>query len=251
MKRGVLYALTCCIACAGFVGWRVHVLANHSAPQFEIVVDPSLSHPEGCEAVLSLADQALHGEGVSPDSTLTILVLGDSTTANEPWELGRYSIPVTRKVLEGKIMNLRRQEDLLSDVRHKCDGIRRTSISPVFLGVEQGIADLRARGCQETSHCRMFVDSDLEENVENSIKNRLNSDSGAPRTLPSRIDNKGIDVTFCGLAVTTGRVVDQPRRKSRAAPLRNSGREDRLRQIWLTVFTKPEAVNFEPYCPKP
>jgi hypothetical protein len=39
MKRGVLYAVLCCIACVGFVGWRIHVLANHSAPQFEIVVE--------------------------------------------------------------------------------------------------------------------------------------------------------------------------------------------------------------------
>jgi hypothetical protein len=252
MKRGVLYAVSCCIACAGFVGWRIRVLANHSAPQFEIVADPSLSHPEGCESLLGLADQALHGEGVSPDSTLTILVLGDATTANEPWELGRYSIPVTRKVLEGKIANLRRQEDLLSDIRHKCEGIRRTSISPIFLGVEQGIADLRAHGCKENSHCRVFVDSDLEENAETSIKEALNRTRNTKLQRLSPLDNQGIEVSFCGLAVTAGRIVNASgRMESLGTSLRGPGREDRLRQVWRTLFISPETVTFEPYCPSP
>jgi len=249
MNRGILYAVTCSILCAGFVGWRIHVLANHAAPQFEIVVDPSLSHPTGCESVLGLSQQALHAGGVSQDSTLTVLVLGDPATANEPWQLGRYSIPVTRKVLEGKTATLRRQEELLSDIRHKCGAIRRTSISPIFLGVKQAVADLRAHGCKETSHCQLFVDSDLEENVETSVKERLNRARSTKLVLPTPLDNQGIEVSFCGLAVTAGRMVNPAGREIQRALPRDPSREDRLRQVWRSLFTQPDLVRFEPYCP--
>jgi hypothetical protein len=252
MKRGILYAIVGCILCAGFLGWRIHVFANHVAPQFEIVVDPSLSHPGGCESLLGLSQQVLHARGVSQDSTITVLVLGDAATATEPWQLGRYSIPVTHKVLEGKTSNLQRQDELLSDIRHKCETIRRTNISPIFLGVKQAVADLRAQGCKEASHCLVFVDSDLEENVETSIERKLNNLRDGTHTLPPPIYNDGICVTFCGLAVTAGRRVDDPSDKEiQKAFSRNSRREDQLQRIWLKLFTNPEMLRFAPYCPRP
>jgi hypothetical protein len=250
MKTGILYAILFCSASVGFVAWRVHALRNQAAPHFEIVEDPSLSHEEGCEALLGLAQQALHTEGVSPNSSLTVLVLGDEATANEPWQLGTYSIPTSRKVLEGQAANLKRQEGVLHDIWNKCQTVHRTTISPIFLGVKQAIADLHAHGCSATSHCELFVDSDLEENVETSIKKSLNNPSGGTHTLPPPINNEGIDVNFCGLAVTAGRIVDPSGREIRKASPRNSRHEDRLRQVWRTLFAKPEAVRFEPYCPQ-
>ena len=233
MKKGILYAIVCCGLSAGFVGWRIHALRNQTTPHFEIVADFSLSHAQGCESLAGLAERALHGEGVSPGSTLTVLVLGDGATANEPWQLGRYSIPRTGKVLEGRTANLRRQQNVLHDIWNKCQTVRRTTISPIFLGVKQAIADLRAQGCSGTSHCELFVDSDLEENVETAIKKSLNNPSGGTPILPSPINIDGIDVTFCGLAVTAGRIVDPSGREIRKASPRNSRRDDRLRQIWL------------------
>jgi hypothetical protein len=250
MKRGIVCAVACAMLCAGFVGWRIHFLANYSAPQFAIAVDPSLSHPGGCESLVGLADQLLQADRISRDSTLTVLVLGDSSTANEPWQLGRYSIPVTRKVLEGKATNLRRQEELVSDIRHKCETVHRTTISPIFLGVKQAVADLRAQGCKETSHCKVFVDSDLEENVETSIKDALSRTRNAKLVLPSPLDNQGIEVSFCGLAVTAGRIVNPPDRETRRVLPRDPGRDDRLREVWQSLFTQPELLKFEPYCPQ-
>jgi len=251
MKTSILYAILFCSASVGFVVWRVHAVRAQGAQHFALVEDRSMSHEEGCESLLGLAERALRTEGVSSSSTLTVLVIGDEATANEPWQLGRYSIPRTRKVLEGRTANLRRQQDVLHDIWNKCQAVHRTRISPIFLGVKQAIADLRAQGCSETSHCELFVDSDLEENVETSIKKTLNNPSGGMRILPSPLNNDGIDVTFCGLAVTAGRIVDPSGREIRKASPRNSRREDRLRQIWLTLFTRPEAVRFQPYCPQP
>lgn len=249
MKTGILYTILLCVASVGFVGWRVYVLKNRETPHFGLVEDPSLSHPEGCESLLGLADKALNTDGISPGSTLTVLVIGDETTANEPWQLGTYSIPTTRKVLEGRTATSRRRQDILHDILTKCRAVRRTTVSPIFLGVKQAVADLRAQGCTETSHCQLLVDSDLEENVETFVKKSLNGTSSKKTILPL-IENKGIDITFCGLAVTTGRLVDSSSKGFRKTPLRTPAREDRLREIWKSLFTQQAAMRFEPYCPK-
>ncbi len=250
MKTGVLYAILLCLASVGFIGWRVYVLKNREIPHFGLVEDASLSHAEGCESLLGLAEKALSADGVSSGSTVTVLVIGDADTANEPWQLGTYSIPTTRKVLEGRTATSRRRQDVLHDILTKCRAVRRTTVSPIFLGVKQAVADLRAQGCTETSHCQLLVDSDLEENVETSVKKILNGTTGKKTILPL-VENKGIDVTFCGLAVTTGRLVDSSSRGFRKAPLRTPAREDRLQEIWRSLFTNPAVVTFEPYCPKP
>jgi hypothetical protein len=251
MNTRTICAVVCTILCASFVGWRLHVHANHATTHIEIVVDPSLSHPDSCESLVGLSERALHADGVSQDSTLTVLVLGDTASANEPWQLGRYSFPVTNKVIEGKTASMRRQDELLSDIRRKCEQIRRTSISPIFLGVKQAVADLRAHGCSAASHCRVFVDSDLEENVEISIRESLDRARNTKLVLPTPIDNQGLEVSFCGLAVTAGRVSNPSGREVRRSLPRDPRHDDRLRQVWQSLFTQPELVRFEPYCPQP
>jgi hypothetical protein len=249
MNTRILLAVVCSVFCVGFVGWRVHVHANRLTRHFVVVADPSQSHPESCESLLGLSEQALHADGVSQESSITVLALGDASTANEPWQLGRYSFPAANKVLEGKGANARRQDGLLADIRRKCETIRRTSISPIFLGVKQAVADLRAHGCNTTSHCQIFVDSDLEENAELSIKDALNRKHITKVALPTPLDNQGIGVSFCGLAVTGGRISNPSEKEIQRGLPRDQGREDRLRQVWRSLFTQPESVSFEPYCP--
>jgi hypothetical protein len=250
MKTSILYAILFCSASVGFVAWRVHALRNQATPHFEIVEDFSLSHARGCDSLVGLAERVLDTQSVARNSTLTVLAVGDQTTADEPWQLARYSIPRDDKVLEGRTEKLRRQQDIRRDLRNRCRAARRTTISPIFLGVKQAVADLRTQGCKLNSRCELFVDSDLEENVEPSIKKGLNAEDGGHIPLPS-IDNSGIGVTFCGLAVRAGRIVGPSGREIRKVPLHDPGRDDRLRQIWGSLFSKREAVRFEPYCPTP
>jgi len=136
-------------------------------------------------------------------------------------------------------------------IRNKCQAIHPTTISPIFLGVKEAMSALRARGCGRTSDCTLFVVSDLEENVEISIKKSLNRTTDEGRALPPPIENEGIDVSFCGLAVTTGRFGDSLPRGYREESPRTPAREDRLREIWRSRFTSRGTVSFEPYCPKP
>ena len=163
----------------------------------------------------------------SQGSTLTMLALGDGRSANEPQQLGTYSIPRSRQVIEGAHANARHRQELLLDIWDKCNSAGGISTSPIFLGVKQSIASLRSKGCKESSHCQLLVSSDLEENVEPAIKERLNH-RNSKRELPTRLDNRGIGVVFCGFAATAGVIEDASGREIRKATPRNPGREDRI-----------------------
>jgi hypothetical protein len=245
MKSALLYSVLFCIGSLLLIGWRVHALQTLSTSHFEIVGDVSLSHLGVCESMQGLAEQVLYTQHLSPGSTLTVLVNGDRATANEPSELGSYAVPIKRIVLEGRSVSTRRQQEVLLDLRSKCRSTRRTTISPIFIATKQALADLRAQGCREAAHCKLFVDSDLEENVEPSIENRLRS-AKAVATLATTLDNNGIDVTFCGLAVTTGRIFNS---SGKETP-RDGSHDDRLREVWLSAFAESQRVTFEPFCPK-
>jgi len=250
MKTSILYTLLFCAASTGFVGWRLYAVRTQATPHYEILEDPSLSHVQDCEAMVALAERAVHAD-VTANSTLTILVVGDQSTANEPWRLARYPIPTTRKAIEGRNAILRRQQDLLLDVLRKCRTIHRTTISPIFLGIKQALADLRAQGCDGTSHCQLFVDSDLEENVETSIFKRAEAIDRRTPIPPRLLDNNGIAVSFCGFTATVSHLTDSSGREIRRASARGPERDDRLTAAWKSMFSETEGVAFDPYCPNP
>ena len=249
MSRQVLYAVLFCLGSVGFVAWRVLAVRNRDTPHFEIVKDPSASHGAGCESLVGLTGHVLEASTASPGSTITVLILGDQSTASEPWRMGAYSVPSVRKVLEGRSAKLWQQQQIQRDISGKCQALRRTTISPIFLGVTQAVADLHAHGCKPTSHCKLFVDSDLEENVEPSITTRLNKTGGRQRVSLPRVDNAGIDVVFCGVAVTDGRIRDVASKGARKFVTHDSDRVNLLQDLWRSLFDQPALVRFEPYCP--
>jgi hypothetical protein len=248
VRRQILYAVLC-LGSVSFVTWRVYAVRNRETAHFEIVKDPSASHGNGCASLIGLTEQVLETNDAASGSTITVLVLGDQSTANEPWRLGAYSVPTVRKVLEGKFAKRRHQQQILADISGKCQTLGRTTISPIFLGVTQAVDDLRARGCKATSQCQLFVDSDLEENVEPSIRKRLNNGEGAKHISLPQVDNSGIDVMFCGVAVTDGRIHDRGEKGVRQFVARDSSHVHRLQEVWRSLFVEPAIVRFEPYCP--
>ena len=250
MKSNLLYGLVFCIASAGFVGWREYAVRTHGTPHFEIVADPSWSHVQDCEAMVGLAEQAIHAD-VSSSSTLTILALGDQTTAGEPWRLGQYTIPTSRKVIEGRKVIEKRQQDLLHDIWSKCQSIHRTTISPIYLGVKQALADLRAKGCNESSHCQIFVDSDLEENVEPFFQKSIQGTNRRRPALSAPLENAGVGISFCGFVATINHPVNSSGKETIKPMRREPDRDDRLRQVWISLVSDPEIVSFEPFCPNP
>lgn len=246
MNRTILSTILFCAVCIAFVGWRVHAMKNRQSPQFEIVEDFSLSHANGCNPLVDLAKRALTTTGVTRQSTLTVLALGDQTTANEPRLIARYPIPIDERVLETENDEAEKIRGILGDIRKRCEAYHRTMVSPIFLGVTEAVGDLRAHGCRANSHCKLFVDTDLDENVQSAIKNNLSYGPGK-RRLPLPIDNKGIDIFFCGLA-TRGRFAGGSGRETRRKQTSYLN-EHRMRSVWRALFTEPNAIKFEPYCP--
>ena len=250
MKLPFLILLSAAIASAIFVGWRVHAMRNHEINHFALVQDPSLSFTGGCQSMIGSAEEVLRNPGVSAESTLTVLVLGDGTTAYEPWRLGKYPIPWSRKVIEGKAASVKSKEMLLRNLWTRCNSVRHTSVSPIFLGVTQAIANLRADGCKEGSQCGMSVNSDLEENGDRAVKERINRGRDAGEPLPEPLDNRGIAITLCGFAQTAGHIVGPSGREIGKAVARDPQRDDHLQAVWRSLFASPEIVRFEPYCPQ-
>jgi hypothetical protein len=249
MKAGILCILSFFLASGAFVAWRVYAMRTHETPHYELVEDASASHWGGCESLVGMTEQVLQKNGAASDSTLTVLVLGDQSTANEPWRMGTYSIPTVRKVLEGRLGRMRHEQEILNDILRKCQRLRRTTTSPIFLGVTQAVADLRARGCAAESHCELFVDSDLAENVELSIRKMLSPNDSKRSISPTRVDNAGIDIVLCGIAVTDGRIYDVTTKGTRKSVRSDSERVYRIQEVWRSLFAEPAIVTFEPYCP--
>lgn len=248
MTRLILYTVLFCVASVSFVAWRVYAVRNRETPHFEIVKDPSASHGGGCESLVGLAGHALEANAAAPGSTLTVLVIGDQSTAGEPWRMGTYAVPRVRKVLEGRSTKFRQQQEILQDISGKCQALRHTTVSPIFLGVTRAVADLHARGCKATSHCQLFVDTDLEENVEPAVRKALGKNDGSKHTSVSPLDNNGIGVVFCGVAVTDGRVHDSAEKGTRKFVTRDSSHMQRMQEVWRSLFAEPDDVRFEPYC---
>jgi hypothetical protein len=251
MKQPFVLLISACVATTGFVGWRLHAIRGERVNHFAVVQDPSRSFRGGCASLLGSAEAVLHSPGVSKNSTLAVLALGDDSTAREPRWLGAYPIPTSRKVIEGKRAKAERQQALLQDLWRRCESLRPASVSPIFLGVKQAIAELRAEGCGEGSQCGLWVSTDLEENAVRAIEARIDGAHQEKIPLPELLDNGGITVTFCGFAETTGGSVAPSRHGIRAAAPRDPRRDDRLVETWRMLFTKPGLVTFSHYCPEP
>lgn len=235
---------------ATFVVWRVSAVAHQTVDHYGVVHDSSDSFTGGCLAVVAAAEQVNSQPNSSATSTFTVVTLGDDSTANEPRLLATYSIPRTRQVIEGLHADARHQQEMYKDIWNKCISVEPVSASPIFFAVKQSVAFLQAKGCAEHSHCALSVHSDLEENVERAIRERIRT-GGTAIVLPDPIDNRGIALSFCGLAETAGLKRGSSRHQVRETALRDPGREDRIRQTWRSLFTNPEIVAFSPYCAGP
>jgi hypothetical protein len=233
-----------------FVGWRVSAVTHQKVDHYGVVHDSSESFTGGCLAVVAEAEKVNSQPNSSAASTFSVVTLGDDSTASEPRLLATYSIPRTRQVIEGLHADARHRQEMYRNIWNKCISVKPVSVSPIFLAVKQSVAFLHAKGCAEQSHCVLNVHSDLQENVERTIRERIQTGHSSG-LLPAPIDNRGITVSFCGLAETAGLRKGTSGHQVRQTGLRDSEREDRIRQTWRLLFTNPENVTFSPYCSAP
>jgi hypothetical protein len=151
-----------------------------------------------------------------------------------------------RRVIEGQRAANREREALLTKVRHGCESLGETKVSPVFQAVKRGVEHMKSVG-NTIDQRYLFVQTDGEETVNPGIQSALNS-RAAKQSFAGTINNVGVNVTFCGIAETIGEAPPQKGKPRQRSKMRDQGRSDRLREVWTKVFTNPELVTFEPYC---
>lgn len=217
--------------------------------QFGILYDPSKSSASKCDCVNTLAERVLAAPGLSAASKLTLFKLGNAATANEPVLIAQYPLQRKRAVADGQDQERRRRENLLNDLKDQCGNVSASDRSPIFFGIKRAVEHLRSLGCGEDSMCHLYVATDGEELSELGIKQALNGHlSKDGSAFPNPIANKGIQITFCGLAETSGTHTSPDGREKRLTLDRDPQRADRLKEVWTRLFTATEQVHFEPFC---
>jgi hypothetical protein len=213
--------------------------------------DRSDSVLSDCGCTVALMKKSFNGAHLGRGSTVTVVASGDESTADEPVLIGSFDVPTTRQVIEGRDATQRKQEALLENLKSKCEALPGTKRSPIVLLIRRGVERLRQAGCNSaTSDCAVWVQTDAEETAEAQLKklldgNRPNKQGGA---MPM-IDNHGIEIVFYGLSQTVGEREMADGRRRQFTRERDSRRAERIRDGWLSVFTDPGRVRFEPFCP--
>ena len=242
---GLVIGLSCVIV---FGYWRYQVGASpRPVAQFGFIQDTYDSIASDCGRMEGLTKRALSMKTTGPGSKIVLLAFGTKETANEPRFIGELEIPVIRRVIEGQRAAARQRQSLLEKVRNSCKELGETKVSPVFQAVKRGVEHMQQMG-NSIDERYLFVQTDGEETENPEIKAALKSSKGKAPVLPALIDNRGVHVTFCGIAETIGDAPPQKGKPGHRTAMRNQHRSDRLREVWTKVFTNPELVTFEPYC---
>jgi len=243
MKPVVIVAIAAS-AMAGVVAWRaLRPHGKSAAPHEFVLFDRSASSTAGCDAVIAaVSDDVLEGR-LSPDSVLVVLATGDADTSGEPTEIFRGTPVRPGRVMGGRRGAQKQQEAMLSRLTESCRELPPADISPIALGMRDGLEGLRAQGCGPESRCRLRVISDGEETVEPWIVQSLSGKRTAPAARP-RMDNGGVEIVFCGTSQTKG-ASDRARDRRRAHDV---GRVERMRKTWRSTVTAPDLMHFEAHC---
>lgn len=166
-----------------------------------------------CDELSARVRQVLGTPGVKRLDVMAVGT-GEGPTGMEPIILVRWS----RWDPKGKLYEQPGQADAAREawaesVRATChEALRATRTSPIFAAIKRGAESIRAH-CKEIEGRRercdrqlLFINSDLRENGERSITERLvNGTRGRAganaRPLP-RLDLGGVELTVCGVSDT-------------------------------------------------
>jgi hypothetical protein len=242
------------VAALAFANWRRRISRGAAPPaQAVIVRDRSDSQLGGCDRVAGMSQELIAAFPFTDGSAIALFVTGDDRTAGEPVLALAVEVPTTKRVIEGKSVVTVRRAALVEKLREACRAAGQTTQSPIYLAVRRAVEYARAHGCDGRNECVVYVQSDLEELSEKSVRDSIRK---APNThrrniapLPTRIDNKGIDVKICGLAETAGTVESSDKRRT-LTPKHDAQRADEIVNVWQKLFTNPNHVVFNSHCPK-
>ena len=224
--------------------WHLKSSRAETKTHAVIVCDRSKSTRDACLSTLGLSEQAMELPGLN---SLLVLATGDAASGNEPIPIAHFKVPSQRRVMEGRKAEKRRRMQLLTNIYQRCLELPKVKTSQIFLAVERSLEHLRAQGCGKDKLCYLYVQSDLAESSEKTIRKIQRGKKKVSQAQRLLLFNIGIDTHFCGYSQTMGQsenrhILTQPRSPRRGRWLIRG---------WATAFTERELLHFSPLCPRP
>jgi hypothetical protein len=235
-----------CAISIGFTHWRYHTAGTFNEyVHFGILIDRSLS-PDQKACATTFLHERLAQANFTSGGTITLLATGDQSTQNEPMLVSSYKLMKSQRVILGKRDNMRQRTKVLNDLEGQLKGLQASEEEPIYLAISRAVERLRKSDERIDSKFYLYVMTDGEESVESKIKRALQARRGEKITLPTPIDNAGIETIFCGLAETGSALSSS---KTHGNLKTSEPRDiDQLRRVWAGLFTHPELVNFASCC---
>lgn len=228
------------------VVWTLVTRERPKTPHFAELIDYSDSRVINCAAIETTMRGILASPHLTSDSRLYLFSTGDDKSFDEPVLLDKYKIPSSVKVLEGQTKAAREIQEVINQIKTRCEQEPVKKRSPILLGIKRVIENLRAAGCDARAGCQVFVQTDGQELSETTLKQLLSADNKAnansnPRIL---IANEGIKIKICGFAQVGGTAATTANQKNR----HNLQTAEQTSAVWKQVFTEPQLVTFTPHC---
>lgn len=213
-----------------------------------VLIDTSVSVDRKCQELkdFTVAVIARH-PAFRNGSSLSMLTMGGSAANAQPRLQWSGAIPFGTGVVFGQDAerDQEAQEEFEAQIENACASAEPSTHSPIFEMTRQGIAHLRSgnTGCKDSDTCMLIVKTDLEDDVHPLVKRAIgNLRNGKIVALPDELrgvlDNRGMQVQFCGLSELA--------KRSRNSPAVTS--QEDLKRLWQSFFSDPALVSFQPYC---
>jgi hypothetical protein len=234
-----------CIAILLILLALVVACTQGNSPTYVVVIGDRSGSTQGVEqSAIGVIQQGIGHEDIRRTSRVIVLGTGDRETAFEPLVLGSFEVPVARRVIEGRHQD-DMQVEFMGSVQKTLNGQfdDTTNNTPLYLAVRRGLETLSGLGCgseeyiRTSTECTLYVVTDGEETVEKRIRKALDGE-GDIELEDMVLDNAGVRVRLCGYANTNANT-----------EMRNAVRAGRLEEVWKGLFTHPEMVVMEPFCP--
>jgi hypothetical protein len=215
----------------GFVAWRLRTPPLESITA-AVLIDRSESMQNPCAALVDTTGRVLQLSADRPNSSLAVFVTGDLASANQPVLLASREAPTRTRLLKGSQLLQLERIAFTDELKRLCVQQPATRISPIYSALKDAVSHLHAVDLPANDR-RLFVVSDLRENVDPAITKALAQPLGTKIRDPLPIDNTAVSVVVCGYAQTRDH---------------QSLQNERLIEVWRQLFADPTLVKFEPFC---
>lgn len=235
----VIAAAALALPVAACDGW----LVNDPSPHLAVLLDASSSLEnetrDTCEDLRSVLASRLKDGAWTPESRVTVLVMGDPRrppymqTLLEP-----TPIPRRPSALKGGNGHEAARATILDQVDTACrERVTPQKTSPIHSSLYTTIDTLRGLGCNpESGTCHLVLLSDMQETYDAKLRTALRSNK--PQSDLPTLDARGILIEACGFSSSRGFLTGTIDATS----------VERTTRVWSSVLTGGE-ISLRHDCP--